>query len=347
MLTLLLGIYLPMKVEVLITANTFFSLVIPIDFIDLGMMNIDQQEVGLKKMGIEYGSAARNFFGQAIGIIILGLVHIFAIPIQNCESKKKGSRWWNCFRRLGKGIWKMLTFTVYLRILLQSSQMLLVLTVSEIFEADFSQLELVISFGISIWMVAFLIIFFLFGSYLLYQRTQKAIELSNSRVEELFAGFKKKKLCMSYNLILLLRRGIMVVWIVWFKGIDTTYYLIGASLIQFIQLSTIIVIRPFQKTKDNIIEIANEAVFFVLLSGLVNFQEESKWGNHSTDAYCYLIMFPGFFVCFASICKLDSLKVWLFHRRNFDKYDQVHLQEVRKKTNCPWRDNLCGKNQIN
>jgi hypothetical protein len=92
MLTLLLGIYIPMKVEILITANNFFSLVIPMDFMDLGVIDIGQQDVGLKKMGIEYGSAARNFLGQGIGIVILGFAHILAIPIQNCDVKKKGSR---------------------------------------------------------------------------------------------------------------------------------------------------------------------------------------------------------------------------------------------------------------
>jgi hypothetical protein len=98
--------------------------------------------------------------------------------------------------------------------------------------------------------------------YQLYQRINKIGEDSDTRFEEIFKGFRKNKFALGYNLMLIARRAIMVVWIICFQWILTTYYLIGTAFIQFLQLSVVATVRPFDKVKDNLVEIVNESVLF-------------------------------------------------------------------------------------
>jgi hypothetical protein len=64
-------------------------------------------------------------------------------------------------------------------------------------------------------------------------------------------------------------------------------HLIGATLLQMLHASLIILIRPFSQIKDNIAEVANELVFTTLMAGLIYFNKESAWSTTSISAYLY------------------------------------------------------------
>jgi hypothetical protein len=63
--------------------------------------------------------------------------------------------------------------------------------------------------------------------------------------------------------------------------------LIGATLLQALHASLIIVIRPFSQVKDNIAEVANELIFTTLMAGLVYFNKESVWSTKWISTYLY------------------------------------------------------------
>jgi hypothetical protein len=64
-------------------------------------------------------------------------------------------------------------------------------------------------------------------------------------------------------------------------------YLIGATLLQVLHVSLIILIRPFSQVKDNIIEVANELIFTILTAGLIYFNKKSAWSNTPISIYLY------------------------------------------------------------
>jgi hypothetical protein len=64
-------------------------------------------------------------------------------------------------------------------------------------------------------------------------------------------------------------------------------HLIGATLLQALHASLIIVIRPFSQVKDNIAEVVNELVFTTLMAGLVYFNKESVWSTTWISTYLY------------------------------------------------------------
>jgi hypothetical protein len=98
--------------------------------------------------------------------------------------------------------------------------------------------------------------------------------------------------------------------------INASYvYLIGAALLQVLHASVIILIRPFNQVKDNIVEVANELVFTTLMAGLVYFNNEAAWNKMSISVYLYLslfdsyrclMLFPSVLILFISICKCGA-----------------------------------------
>jgi hypothetical protein len=63
--------------------------------------------------------------------------------------------------------------------------------------------------------------------------------------------------------------------------------IIGATFLQVLHVTLIILIRPFSKVKDNISEVANELIFTTLMGGLVYFNKESVWSKTSISFYLY------------------------------------------------------------
>jgi hypothetical protein len=125
----------------------------------------------------------------------------------------------------------------------------------------------------------------LFGFWIILKRTMNG-------VGELFAGLKKNQASRIYQIILILRKLIFIMWMILFKFLPKTPYLLIPSIYQLGHIIFIIAVRPFEKTKDNIIEIINEIIFTVILSGLNYLHSEENWRRQFIDAYVYLIMAP-------------------------------------------------------
>ena len=63
------------------------------------------------------------------------------------------------------------------------------------------------------------------------------------------------------------------------------------STLQLCYLTFIIIVRPFSFTKDNIIGIINEVLFFILSFGLWYLNEKKRWNKILTSAYTWIISF--------------------------------------------------------
>jgi hypothetical protein len=57
--------------------------------------------------------------------------------------------------------------------------------------------------------------------------------------------------------------------------------------------------------KDNLVEIFNEIVFTIMLSGLIYLRAEDRWENVFTEIYVYLFMAPGIFMILATLGKFS------------------------------------------
>jgi hypothetical protein len=145
-----------------------------------------------------------------------------------------------------------------------------------------------------------------------------------NRVEELFVGLEKTQLSRAYHMISMVRKLIFIIWMIFFEFLPRLPYLLIPSVYQLGHTSFIIAVRPFVKTKDNIIEIFNEITFTIILSGLNYLHSEENWSGQFINAYVYLIMAPGIFISLISLCKTLSQRSLKYdYRRNRDPGLQV------------------------
>ena len=60
-------------------------------------------------------------------------------------------------------------------------------------------------------------------------------------------------------------------------------------------------VRSFEKTKDQVVEVLNEVVFFALMILLVKLDSQSKWTSIAVYLYIGIIFSQIFILCFTSI----------------------------------------------
>jgi hypothetical protein len=133
------------------------------------------------------------------------------------------------------------------------------------------------------------------------------MKCSSLHFAEIFSGLKKTSIARSYQLLLMLRRLILISWMVWLNSIPSFLYLSIPGLYQLLHFWTIIFIRPFSSMKDNIIEVFNELVFTIILWSVIYLNKEEKWNSITVDAFVHLLMAPGAFMFILAISKLTFL----------------------------------------
>ena len=106
---------------------------------------------------------------------------------------------------------------------------------------------------------------------------------------EVFTGTKQTWWARSYSLLNYLRKALLVIWVVFIntsKGINIVFFV----SVQIVYLISLIVLRPMETVKDNIIEILNEIWFSMLTGGLSYLHHEKAWNKTFEDIYYYLLV---------------------------------------------------------
>jgi cysteine-rich repeat protein len=328
MFLLLFGVYLPAPIKNMITSGSFASLSFSIPHLQnlygighlFEFIDFECEDSALASLGAESGSTFVNVLSQIFMLLLIFILHLFALTLMNWDPARANGWWSKWLKWTGKKIFHFFTFTVYIRLLLQFSQFMLMNSISEFYAFNFENTPHIVSLFLAGAIFLVVAAFFVIGVKLWITRVRKWTYHEESRFDEFFSGLKKTKLASAYNLLILMRRAYLVLWIIWMRSMPIMVHLIGATFLQVLHASLIILIRPFQKAKDNIIEVANELIFTMLIAGLIYFNKESAWSNRLTLAYLYisllinsyryLMMFPSLLILLISICKCWT--TWLF-----------------------------------
>ena len=113
----------------------------------------------------------------------------------------------------------------------------------------------------------------------------EVVKNRHNKIGELFSGQKMQKKTKLYTSILLLRRMIFIILLLSLVSVRSWIVITILSLLQLWYLITIIIIRPFIKIRNNMIEIINEIYFFVLFISLINFNSKENWNSTVTMTY--------------------------------------------------------------
>ena len=107
-----------------------------------------------------------------------------------------------------------------------------------------------------------------------------------NKLGEFFNGLKKENKFRAFAAIMMARRFIFVVLIITSASISSKILIGVLAGIQVFYFITIAIVRPYDETQANMIDIINEFVFLILLTALIFYNTVDDWTI--TVAYIYM-----------------------------------------------------------
>ena len=186
----------------------------------------------------------------------------------------------------------LFTFALYIRVILQTNQFILISWVSEIYQFNFYGTKRIISIIIALfvfiaWIAIIAITIILTWSNDAYKLYESPDE--RSKFEQLFSEVSLNKKSRIFVWLLQIRRAVFVILLITIGpefSIIAISILVGLQLIYFILL---VVIRPYKEVNCNAIEIINELYFLVILASLLKYNNAADWEGTPTTAYIWWI----------------------------------------------------------
>ena len=180
------------------------------------------------------------------------------------------------------------TFALYIRVILQTNQFILISWVSEIYQFNFYGTKRIISFIIAFLVfITWIIIIFITILLTLSKDTYEFSESldKTSKFAQLFDGMSLNKKSCIFVWLLQIRRTVFIILLI---TVGPKSSIIAISILvglQLVYLGLLVAIRPYKEISCNIIEITNEVYFLVILASLLKYNTAADWEGTPTTAY--------------------------------------------------------------
>ena len=242
----------------------------------------------LESLCILSNSTIYNLLPMFILIWLIGIFHsitfiIVRIFSRRSEDRKQSWMLWIIKWSFGK-LFMFLTFSWYIRYILEMNQYMLISSINEIFNFDTSTSLRIISVCFAFLILSFWLSLIVLTSKLTFS-AYESIEGGHNKIGEFFNGVKMEKKSKLYVVVLLIRRFVYVFLLISLVSIQSWILISVLSILQFGYALFIIILRPFKEIRCNLIEILNELYFIVLLSALIFLNKKEDWNNTITTIY--------------------------------------------------------------
>ena len=303
-LLFLTGAFIPEDIQAIITgpsiclnpfsylqqkSNTNYSFAS--NYFDFGLENKN-----LEKFEIKSDSTIVNLTSFLLSIIIIWILHFWIFLTQKLLAKESKLNCWgyvlSWIHWFLQKLMELFTFALYIRIILQSNQFILIAWVSEIYQFNFNEtkrkISIITAFLILIAWMALIVITILF---IFSQDANKLSESQDKRSKfaHLFNGLSLNKKSRLFAWLIQIRRAIFVFLLIILgpkSSIIVISLLVGLQLIYLLLLAAI---RPYEVLIWNIIEMTNELYFLVILAFLLKYNTAADWKGTPTTVYTWLI----------------------------------------------------------
>ena len=188
---------------------------------------------------------------------------------------------------------------MYIRYIFQTNQYILISWIYEIYNFHVLDTKKITSLIFAIIVLCFCIVLIVFVFWLALSSYEVSKD-NHNKIGEIFRGIKMQKISKFYVAILLIRRIIFIALLITLVFLQPWIVISILSLLQLWYLILLIIVRPFESKKNNIIELCNEIYFILLLSSLIHFNSEKDWSSQITQIYMW-IMASNSFVTFLII----------------------------------------------
>ena len=292
--------------------------------------NFGLENSNLEKLRIKSDSTAVNIYSFIFSLIIISCLHLWIIIkfFQKLLAKESKYNCWKCILKITHWVLNKLmvlfTFALYIRIILKTNQYVLISWISEIYHFNLTGMKRLLSFVIAFislfaW-IAMIVAVILFAFILDEDRNQESPD-KRSKFAQLFNGVSPNKKSRLYVALLQLRRAIFVTLLITVEPVSSIFVISILVGLQVIYLFLLMIIRPFELVKCNIIEILNEMYFLTILASLLKYNSITNWVGTPTTIYTWLISsnsISGFTIIISKLnlyyvysCMKYSFKLWL------------------------------------
>ncbi|CAI2378033.1 unnamed protein product [Moneuplotes crassus] len=251
-------------------------------------IDIDQKNVYLETIG--FGSASslvNNFsFGSCFILMLLlyPLVYLLKCFIDFGKEEKCSINY------LLMKLFDLWNFTIFIRIALSGFQALMVSSYSEVLSFDVHTTQDVVSLVIAFVGVVFCA-FILLVSIWFFVGTLKSYDKDNHyKCGEFIEGVKASKIARMYNSMSLIRRTLLILFVLSFNHVRSFYLCLGFVVIQICYLLFIVIVRPLDKAQNNLIEAVNEIILLNMALSGVFFDTPEKWNDTVKTIFMYVLM---------------------------------------------------------
>ncbi|CAI2386961.1 unnamed protein product [Moneuplotes crassus] len=294
----------PGNVKVMILGNELFQFnfnFIPLKSLPkipeiMDWLDIEQENIYLETIGIESRTSLLNNFSFAILMVFFLVLYPLVMTLKLCinyENEEKCS-----FNYVMIKIVDLFNFIIYIRLVLGGFQLLLICSLSEVVDFNFSGIPQIISFIFSCLVLVVCLGAIGVSFYVFYSKRDFYDPDKYYKLAEFITGIKDSKYARLYPFMALNRRALFIGWLIVFSWIECIYLSAGMLIIQFVYLMFLMTIRPFDRAENNMIEIVNEIIYSLMLSVMIVCDKEGDWSGEVTNAFCGIILFNSLIITF-------------------------------------------------
>ena len=172
----------------------------------------EQKQKYFEEMGLDSEGSFYNLFTLILIFFIMAMVHLVNLLIFTKWLKKK-EKW----GKISKWIFKLFTFAIYIRIIIQSYQYFLITSWSEIRDFDYSSLSRIISLIISILILSLWLFIFVFLIILWTKGVNSNTKGAWKYFIELFSGFKLSNKARLFTVLEIFKKLFLVSFLIFLR----------------------------------------------------------------------------------------------------------------------------------
>ena len=264
----------------------------------------------MQKIGLKSGSTFLNNISLFLNIFFLIFLHLMFLLFRKLISKKLENK--PGIKKIVEAIYKLFTLCLYLRLLIEAYQFILICSTNEIYKFRYDSggkiASLIIAFIVFILSIIFLIMVLIVTVMEVRGNSDKTKTLFS----EFFNGTKDTKLSKFFTFMFIVRKAIIIIFMCFLTDLHILIKVAFFVLIQAIYLGYIVFIRPIEKAKDNIILALNETLMLLLSSMLFKYNTEPDWTSASQRVFFFSISCVGMIVALICVGRSFSISLLIY-----------------------------------
>ena len=261
----------------------------------IGYFDHSQENSMLSDFKIKSSSTFVNHFNIALIIVMVVIFHMMILMIYALSKKWSKLATSNIFP------------SVYLRVCIELSISVYLNGFVEIYQMKLSNGSRIISFCITLVVVLSLITVNIvaFYKWIMLVKNQP----TGTRFEEFFKGLKVSNTAYLYTVFIMMRRMLSIMIVTVCTSLPMYVKVVMFVIVQLVAWLYIVIVRPFNATKNNIIEVLNESIYLVLSLSLLYYNEINWWDTVTSSIVIQTLLWDSLIIaliCMISFCILTK-----------------------------------------